>query len=93
MISKGKRVSEVEIVIEIVGELISGLFELLYESERIPRVVRAAIVSVVFLPIAGLFIALAVTNRDSIAVVALSAAVALLTVFAEIKVMRKIFKK
>jgi hypothetical protein len=83
-------VSRVEIVIEIVGELLSGIFEWICDSERVPRAVRAFIVSAVFLPIAGLFIAVAVTNIANIAVAVLCSAVVLLVTFAEIKIMRKI---
>ena len=93
MISKRKRVSKVDILFEVVGELIGAVFEMLCESKRVPRPVKVLIISIVLLPMAGLFIALAVQFRHHIAVVIAFSALTLLMLFAEIKVIRKIYRK
>jgi len=80
-----------DLVFEIIGELISGLVELVLESERVPKAVRIGIVCV----LDGLLIALAVfmiCAASSIAGKIICALIGLLFIWGGFKFLSKILK-
>ena len=80
-----------EFVLEIIGELISGLVGLILENERVPKAIRIGIICV----LDGLLIALAVfmiCSASSIVGKLVSALLGLLFVWGGFKFVSKILK-
>ena len=92
MKNKGKAMIAMDIIAEIVGEAISALFELIVESNRIPRAAKVFLTLLIFLPMMGLFVALAVLFRDNTAAMVLWIAVSLLFAAGIVKTILKIFR-
>ena len=78
-----------DFLIELVGEIFGGLFELVTESERVPKPVRIAVTLMLFIPLTGLCIALAVLMEGALVRVIFSL-LALFFVFGAFKLVRGI---
>lgn len=78
-----------DILIEVIGELLSAVFEGVTESKRIPKPVRVAVTLMLFIPLTGLCIALAVL-MEGIVVRVIFSLLALFFVFGAFKLVRGI---
>ena len=92
MISKRKRVDTVDFVIELIGELLSAVFELLTENERVPKPARIAVTLILFIPLVVMSTLCAVLI-EGVAVKVLFALVTLFFILGGFVCVRRIIKK
>ena len=82
-----------DILFEVIGELISGIFELLVETERIPKAVRIFVTLLLFLPMTVLSILAALLLSEKVIVRVIFILLALLFIAGAAKFIIKIIRR
>lgn len=82
-----------DILFEVIGELISGIFELIVETERIPKAVRIFVTLLLFLPMTVLSILAALLLSEKVIVRVIFILLALLFIAGAAKFIIKIIRR